>query len=224
MMNSIQCPLCSYQSNPADVLMSSNRSFIKCRQCWLIYALPQDLPNPQKEMQRYENHKNSIKDEGYVKFLNQAIEPALPYLQAESAILDYGCGPVPVLSQILKNKGYNCDNYDPFFYPQELNPPYHAVFSTEVFEHFHHPAKEIEKITDLLVANGVLVLMTEFYRDMDHFKNWWYTRDFTHVEFYHIKTIEYISRHFGYELLFTDHRRVVILELLSPLHGPGPTS
>ncbi len=212
MMKSPLCPLCNVVSTAAQAVESFDREFLNCNHCSLIFASADNFPNTSTEKSRYENHKNSIEDVGYVKFLSQAIEPALPHISSSSDILDYGCGPQPVLSQLLKQKAYQCSNYDPYFFPQQPTGKYDVIFSTEVFEHFHNPKMEIEKITDLLAPNGLLVVMTEFYKNHEHFKDWWYTRDFTHVCFYNEESFQYISEHFGYSMEYTDHQRVIILK------------
>ncbi len=210
------CPLCNTAQLVPITLKSFGREFIKCNHCSLIFSLADELPISTLEKSRYENHENSANDEGYVKFLNQAIAPVLAFLNSSSQILDYGCGPQPVLSQLLKQKGFSCKNYDPFFYPQKPTGENDVIFSTEVFEHFHYPKKEIEEITNLLVEGGLLVIMTEFYKDPEHFNKWWYTRDFTHVSFYNEDTFKHICKGFGYQLEYTDQIRVVILRKGKP--------
>lgn len=204
------CPLCG-SNEVDDFAEASHRHFLVCKRCSLVFAEPADLPDPSTEKNRYQQHQNSKADEGYVKFLKQAIEPALELISSESRMLDYGCGPEPVLSQLLEEKGFYCQNFDPFFYPKEPEEKFDCIFSTETFEHFHYSHKELKKLTHLLNENGLLVVMTEFYQDAAHFSNWWYTRDFTHVTFYNQSTFEYICSHFGFTLQYTDGKRVVIL-------------
>jgi len=76
----------------------------------------QYLPDPATEEARYKAHQNSPQDAGYVRFLNQAITPALPYLNGSMRGLDYGCGPTPTLSGLLNAHGLYCENYDPYFF------------------------------------------------------------------------------------------------------------
>tara|TARA_R110000850_G_scaffold167702_1_gene292742 strand:+ start:467 stop:1114 length:648 start_codon:yes stop_codon:yes gene_type:complete len=210
-MKSPSCPLCNILLDETKTIESFGREFLSCHHCSLIFTSAQSLPDGISEKSRYENHENNIEDEGYVKFLNQAIEPALSYLNTSSRILDFGCGPQPVLSQLLQRMGHQCENYDPFFYPILPSGQFNIIFSTEVFEHFHHPDKELQRVTDLLAPDGLLVIMTEFYQDSEHFSKWWYTRDFTHVSFYNQDTFKYICKEFGYLLMYTDEKRVAIL-------------
>lgn len=207
----MQCPLCS-SADYITVKANTNRSFFKCNNCWLIFVNPDDYPKADNEKARYELHENSIEDAGYVSFLNKSITPALPYLTKEMKGLDYGCGPHPTLSQLLNKQGYKCDDYDPFFKPIELQPPYDFIFSTEAFEHFHHPKDELKKITELLTDDGLLVVMTDHWASLERFANWYYIADYTHVCFYHNETFKYIEKAYGYQQLYMDDKRVVILK------------
>ena len=122
-----------------------------------------DFPTPGEEKETYLLHNNGIQYQGYVKFLNQAIELALPRLDNTMRGIDYGCGPVPTLSVILKEKGIDCRDYDPIFFPEMPAGPFDFVFATECFEHFFNPADEITRIGSLLKSGGLLVVMTHLW-------------------------------------------------------------
>lgn len=208
------CPLCNTPQKSPEVLFSYNKEFYSCGRCSLIYRPKTQLPSPVNERNRYQQHHNDASDKGYQNFLQQAITPVHPYLSASSRLLDFGCGPTQGLSQLLATQGYQCHNYDPFFSPQIPGKNYDVIFCTETFEHFHNPAKEIKTLSDWLKPGGLLVVMTEFYKNREQFKNWWYTRDFTHVCFYHLLTFNYISQKFGFQQLYSDDTRVVVLQKL----------
>lgn len=125
--------------------------------------------------------------------------------------LDYGCGPEPSLSILLERDGIQCENYDPFFYPVLPQKKYDFVFSTETAEHFFHLRQELLKIRKLLKPGGVFTMMTEVWQDEYDFSEWYYAKDFTHVSFYHMNTIDSICNLFGFELLFSDGKRVFCL-------------
>ncbi len=86
---------------------------------------------------------------------DDAIDPALPYLTAGMTGLDYGCGPTPTLSVMLRREGIRCEDYDPFFVGHPLQKTFDFVFSTEAFEHFFHPGREIRKIRALTPRQGI---------------------------------------------------------------------
>lgn len=206
------CLLCgsdSIKSTPTK----DQKTYYACHQCHLTFVDPIYRPAPAEEKSRYLKHDNKRADLGYVRFLEKAILPSLQYLSPGQLILDYGCGPEPVLSQVLRDK-YNlkADNYDPYFATSALKGSYHFIFSTETFEHFYNPAHELEKINRLLATKGYLCIMTQLLDSSIDFDEWWYRRDPTHVCFYKRQTLEYICAHWGMRLAYSDHRSVAILQ------------
>lgn len=206
----MHCRLCS--NNELISLHSSDeRNYYLCPYCKLISVPRQYFLSPERERDRYLSHNNGIEQQGYLDFLNKAIEPALPFLKRNMLGLDYGCGYAPTLSALLAGKGFRCENYDPFFIENDLNATYDFIFSTEVFEHFFNPQQDIKRITDLLKPDGVLIVMTEKWRDVQAFDSWYYKRDRAHVAFYHSDTFTFIAERFGYHVIYDDGQRVVIL-------------
>lgn len=206
------CPLCRTKNKLSSVKGLDDRSYNLCEECYLISVPGEQLLSEQEEKKRYLTHENGIQFEGYVKFLRRAIDPALDFIEKDAVGLDYGCGPGPALSKLLDREGYACEDYDPFFKEHDLNKKFGYIFSTEVFEHFSDPAREIERIKTLLEDNGILIIMTERWIDQEQFSKWYYTKDDSHVCFYHLKTFDYICRNSGFKKIFDDGQRVVILE------------
>lgn len=205
------CPLC-HSPAPADLLTSGDGRLCRsCAHCGLISVEREFLPTRQREKERYLKHDNGVEHEGHVRFLAQAVTPALGYLRAGMRGLDYGCGPVPTLSKMLAPHDLSCDDYDPLFFNKIPAKDYDFVFCTEVLEHLFDPGRDIRNIRSLLKPGGLWVIMTELWSDSENFKAWPYTRDLTHVCFYHAKTFDFICREFGFELVHGDGRRVIIL-------------
>ena len=125
--------------------------------------------------------------------------------------LDYGCGPVPVLSKILIKKGLACENYDPLFGPSFPEGTFDFIFCTEVFEHFHYVRSEIDRLSRLLKSNGLLTVMTWLHNGSEDFEKWSYIRDRTHVIFFNLDTFGYICREWKFVPLWHDHDRVIVL-------------
>ena len=206
------CPLCLHPGPYQQAEDAFSRRHYLCPTCKLVFTDPSHHISGQQEKQRYLEHKNGVEHPGYVTFLEQAIDPTLPYLKPYMRGLDYGCGPNPTLSLLLRKKGIACDNYDPFFYPRDLYATYDFIFSTETFEHFINPGKELHRLQSLLKPGGYLTVMTEQWQDLEYFRKWHYARDFTHVCFYHGQTFGYICRRYGFTKIHNDNRRVVILK------------
>jgi hypothetical protein len=175
-----------------------------------MFVDQQHMPTPDEERERYEQHQNTIHNQGYIAFLNTAVDAALPFLSSGMAGLDFGCGPNPVLSELLKQQYLHCSNYDPFFFPVKPDTDFDFIFATECLEHFHHPEREISYLVSLLRKNGILTIMTSLWNDDNAFKDWHYLRDKTHVSIFNFKTIEYMAQTFDLEVLNTDRKRFVV--------------
>lgn len=205
------CRLCGSESGLSPVAGVDGRRYFVCHTCFLIGAGTEHFLDGEEERKRYLTHQNGIGHEGYVAFLNRAIEPALAFIGRDMLGLDYGCGHAPTLSRLLADKGYRCEDYDPLFVPHPLDKTFDFIFSTEVFEHFAHPGREIRKIRSLLGKDGLLVVMTDRWQTLEHFACWHYARDPSHVSFYHSRTFDFLCGRLGFRRIHDDGSRVVIL-------------
>ncbi len=212
MNNNFECRLCNEQSRLQKLNGADDREYYLCQSCNLISVDSRYFLSVDEERARYETHNNTIENEGYVNFLNRIIDPMLEFIEPGMRGVDYGCGPGPTLSQLVRRKGIDCDDYDPIFYPGQLRQQYDFVFCAETFEHFFYTEAEIEKLATLLVPDGFLGVMTEMWESVDQFKTWYYTRDSTHVSFYHRTTFDYMCRSFGFEKRYSDDTRVIVVQ------------
>ncbi len=206
------CPLCGAPGPFAAVADMRKRTLRACPCCRLVFAATADLPAPGAEKERYARHRNGPDDAGYVAFLRQALEPALPFLKPEMRGLDFGCGHTPTLQLLLAAAGRHCENYDPFFFPAWPEGLFDFLFATEVVEHFHHPAAGWTRMLSLLKPGGILTVMTASWEDLEAFATWGYASDETHVAFYHRKTLEWIFEKFGLAELAGGNPRVCVLK------------
>ncbi len=189
-------PICSLcQSSQSSVFQDP--LFFKCSQCGLIFKDPTTYLNPSEEKERYNMHENNIEDPAYVKFLWPVVEQIKKLKSPLSQGLDYGCGPNPVLSQLLIRENYKMRSYDPYFFPMDLSALEKLDFitCTEAAEHFYHPGHEFKKIFNLLKSNGTLVLMTDLFQKNMILKNWHYTRDPSHVCFFSEQSLFWLAEH-----------------------------
>ncbi|MEE9275257.1 MAG: class I SAM-dependent methyltransferase [bacterium] len=168
-------------------------------------------PSPEEERARYDRHQNAPEDAGYAAFLERLARPLAARLPPGARGLDYGCGPSPVLCDILGARGFPARPYDPFYFPDPPAGPYAFIASSETFEHFRRPGEEIARLLALLAPGGILGVMTAFWEEETFRANWHYRRDFTHLCFYRRETFEWIARAFGLETLWCDGERVIIL-------------
>jgi SAM-dependent methyltransferase len=138
----------------------------------------------------------------------------IDYKEEIEDVLEYGCGPGPVLADLLEEIGFNIYKYDPFFYPDfdYKSKKYDLITSTEVFEHFFDPKNEISKLVQLIKPGKYLAVMTSFHQGIDHFKDWWYKRDPTHVSFYNIKTFQYIENNYPLKIVKTKNNKGILFK------------
>jgi len=188
-------------------------NYYRCKVCGFIYEDPDKHLESNLEKEEYGTHNNSIEDEGYVNMFKRFITAFEPFVVGKD-LLEFGSGPEPVFSEILRQEAYEVTSYDPYFLPDEsyLNKTYDIITSTEVFEHFSQPIEEFEKLTGLLKTGGILAVMTQFPKDDEHFLKWWYRRDYTHISFYTIKTFEYLARTYGYDIMYHNDKDYMILK------------
>jgi 2-polyprenyl-3-methyl-5-hydroxy-6-metoxy-1,4-benzoquinol methylase len=153
------------------------------------------------EEARYRLHQNSPTDSGYCQHLRRAITPLTSLLPSGSG-LDFGCGPHPTASELLRELGYEVTNYDPFFAPdtEALEREYDFVLCTEVAEHFYAPADEFERLHRILKVGGWLSLMTKLLTPEQSLATWWYAKDPTHVSFYSRSTLDWIQQKWSWIL------------------------
>jgi hypothetical protein len=116
---------------------------------------------------------------------------------------------------MLVDKGYSASLYDPIYRPDEavLSPGYDAITCTEVAEHFHHPAREFNRLNALLRPGGWLIILTRFQTDDARFAGWHYRRDPTHVVFYRPETFRCLARSYGWHVSVTPPHLVQIQKL-----------
>lgn len=150
----------------------------------------------------YEHHENDTDDPGYRRFLTRLAEPLLEQLTPGALGLDFGCGPGPVLADLVRDAGMSVSLYDPFFYPATdvLSRQYDFVTCTEVLEHLYQPAEVLRQFDHLIKPGGWLGVMTCFQTDDARFANWHYRRDPTHVVFYRESTLRFIADKMGWTL------------------------
>lgn len=198
----MKCLLCGAESTATTT--SDARQYFQCAYCALVHLHPEQRLSRSDEKARYELHENNPADPDYIAFLRRLGDPIMARLRPGARGLDFGCGPSPVLSQLLTAAGFPCAAYDPFFAPDEalLENRYDYVTCSEVVEHAYDPAPMFATLHRLLRPGGILGVMTRFYPESTAFSDWWYRRDPTHVCFYNEKTMLWIARRHGCQAEF----------------------
>jgi SAM-dependent methyltransferase len=175
-----------------------------CANCDLLFLNSESHLSEEDEQLRYQLHENSGCDDSYREYLSQGVEFASPFIKPRGRVLDFGSGKTQVASQLFYVKGFVSESYDPYFYPILPGGKFDAVFACEVVEHLKFPNEVFQQLKDLLNEEGVLILRTMLHhKDLD-LVNWWYLRDATHVVFYSLKTIEWLCKCYGLELILQE--------------------
>jgi SAM-dependent methyltransferase len=177
----------------------------------LIFVHESHYLSTTEEIGRYRLHENALSNQGYVKMFLEKIAIIHQYCPGINSVLDYGCGPEPVLAELMNRDGLDCDVYDPYFFPELPEKSYDLVISTEVFEHLRNIGAELFTIRSLLLPGGYLAIMTSLHDGVKSFKDWWYINDKTHICFFSMDTFKWIAGEFGFEIVYTNHKNFLIL-------------
>ncbi len=195
------CPLCL---STANFFWQSDKkeNYYACKTCEGIFLSPQNRLSKAKEFERYQLHENDVNDPDYQNFVNPIIQAVQKDFSTNTIGLDFGCGSGPVAAKMLRDKNYQVNLYDPFFYkkPESLKKQYDFIVCCEVMEHFYHPKTEFEKLYSLLKPKGKLYCKTSLMSEeiVNNFGEWFYKDDPTHVFLYTPKTLEIIQKNYRF--------------------------
>ena len=199
--SSIACPLCA---TPAPQFCADRaRCYFGCPGCGLVSADPALQLSAAEERAIYDLHRNDPADAGYRAFLSRLADPLRAKLVPGMRGLDFGCGPGPVLSMLLREAGMAMTDYDPIYAPDAvlLGAQYDFVTCTEVVEHFRDPLAGWTQLASLVRPGGWLGVMTQLAPELPaNFLRWRYRDDRTHLSFHRLATFDWLAAHFGFAL------------------------
>ena len=203
------CIICKNQKAAIFTNIKLKR-YWKCSYCEAIFLDKEFYLSSNNEYKHYLTHNNDVNDPRYKKFLSNLMLPLIDRIKLKSIGLDYGCGPGPALSLMLREKGYQMFNYDPFFHPKKSNllKKYDFISCSETVEHFHNPFYEFTRFNELLNVGGIIGIMTNFHSKENIFENWYYIKDPTHVVFYTKNTFLIIAKMFKWDCEFLNNNLV----------------
>lgn len=221
-MTQASCPLCSSQGNEFYRLEKKKRFFYSCSNCSLIFQSRETCLSEEDEKARYEQHENTLENAGYRQWLESFIQDAFLPWYKEGNILDFGSGPSPALTELLKEQSYPVFSYDPYFSPVwPADHPYHMFLVCEVLEHIKDPLKEFRKLYDQAAEDGILSLKTQFLPNFEResFRGWWYKEDPTHICFYSPRSLKVLGELSGWNLIFHDQKSLAIYKKTTSPEG-----
>ena len=210
-----RCKVCNAKTTPIEDI-KKNLRYYRCRECGFVYLEESHRVDAQEEKRKYDQHNNSLENEGYVQMFEDFIELSIaPYLKTIQTALDFGSGPTPVFAELLKRRGLEVDIYDLYYAPKRVyaEKSYDLITSTEVFEHLFNPLETLELLVGHLNEHGYIVLMTKFPPKEDKaFLAWWYRRDPTHISFFTPKSFEVMAQKVGLKVLKTMNENIVVFQ------------
>ncbi|CBZ24445.1 hypothetical protein LMXM_10_1228 [Leishmania mexicana MHOM/GT/2001/U1103] len=208
-MHANACRLCA---SPSVTLFHTDkfREYYRCHQCSLVFVPDRFILSSAEEKAVYDLHENIPGDTAYEKFLSRAAQPLADYLSAnidsrtlrQPQGLDFGCGPAQVLAQMLSAAPYNfsMDTFDLYYFPEtshclEREEHYDFITATEVVEHLRDPLSVFRTLWRCIRPDGgALVIMTKrVHGTIERFRNWHYTRDPTHITFFHTASFQWLA-------------------------------
>jgi len=205
-----KCKICS---DKTDLILIKDKTYHICEKCGFISLDKKHLLSEKDEKQRYLKHENSLKNKGYVDFLNNFIEKAV-IPKKPKTILDFGSGPNPILKELLIKKGFEVSTYDYYFDKNEhyKTKKYDMIVSVEVLEHIKEPLKKLKELKKLLNKDGTIAIMTSFHQNnLEKFKDWWYITDPTHISFFSENTIKIVADKLDMKFSIIDPKNIFIL-------------
>lgn len=185
----------------------------QCPQCDFIALEQKYWLDKESEKAHYDCHENSIDNLGYVQMFEQFLAFVDTHVSYEK-VLEFGCGPGPVLANMLENFGKRVICYDPYFFPNKdyPNQKYNLITSTEVFEHVSNPLETIMHLKSLLKPGGAIAIMTHFHSNKAaHFESWWYNQDPTHISFFTLKTFKVLAHLASLHVRASDGQKYILL-------------
>lgn len=211
------CPVCAGVSDRHYENPKQPRLFRLCRSCRLVFQ--ETLPSPEEERSRYALHRNSREDRGYRQWLETFLAKGVLPWDPGGPVLDFGSGPEPVLSEMLRERGREVFSYDKYFAPRRPREErFGLVLLSEVLEHLGDPAEEFRRIAAQTLPGGRLVLQSSFLRSFAPawFGSWWYKEDTTHIRFFSASSLTALGEASGWTLLYQDGRSLGVFQKKGP--------
>jgi tRNA pseudouridine65 synthase len=204
------CPLCGAAGR--GFYAEGAAHWLDCAACGLLWRAAAQRISHGEEALRYDQHTWNPLDEGHRRFLAplaEAVQAGAPADPAGREALDYGSGPASTLAAMLSEAGWQVTGWDPLYRPaaEPLQRRWPRVLLCEVFEHFHRPAEELDRLDRLLEPGGRLLMSSAPFEPgeasgggLQAFREWSYRRDPTHAVFLGARSAAWIAARWGWSL------------------------
>jgi hypothetical protein len=211
----MKCKICNEEVNSFEDLELS-KFYYHCPKCEFIFLDEKFYVKENEEKKQYDQHNNSLENEGYVKMFEDFLNFVLEGKFIKTS-LDFGSGPSPVLAELLTKVALHVEYYDKFYQPKKVykDKKYDLITSTEVFEHLKSPNEILKLFSKHINTDGQIAIMTLFHsNNQKEFLKWWYRRDPTHISFFTPKTMKFLADNQNLKITKCDNKRVIVFEHL----------
>lgn len=196
----MSCKICN---GKIELIEINGEKYKFCSKCHFLERV--NILTEKEEKDRYDLH---ICDEDYIKYMNNIYLQIKDYIKGDT--LDYGCGKIHILSDILNQNNIKCDYYDYYYYKNVNLNKYDTIILIEVIEHILDVNSLFKEFDLLLNKHGRLIIMTNFLvKDLN---NWWYIRDKTHVSIFNLESFKESAHRYNYKIIDTNNKNLIILE------------
>ncbi|MGM9971971.1 MAG: class I SAM-dependent methyltransferase [Anaeroplasmataceae bacterium] len=184
------------------VLINHENCFF-CTNCEVLTKI--NIPSIEEEKNRYDKH---IVDDKYYEYMKKIYESIRPYLNKGNT-LDFGCGKVEALKNIMDSSLYNVISYDKIYFNNEYcNKLYDNIIMIEVIEHINNFYDTIKELKKILNVKGRIIINTNLHNN--NFLNWWYFRDKTHIAFFNQKSFINIAASLNLKIVVIKGNLIVL--------------
>ena len=207
-MTKAECPICNSSANMLFSVMvqGENRSELNsCSNCEFAF-----YPDQNWISKSFSDELNSL-DVGAADRTVISADYLSVMLKSQKLshgkFLDYGGG-YGLLSRIMRDRGFNFENFDPFtrqIFPtsglhmnNSLDQKYDAITLIEVALHFEDPLEEFRRLLQLTNVLFFTAVLTD--EKLDH--DWWYLSPETgqHIALFSQKTLATLAEKLGVNL------------------------
>jgi ubiquinone/menaquinone biosynthesis C-methylase UbiE len=187
---------------------------LHCPVCDLVFVPVSGHVSAEAEHERYALHTNTLQDPGYVAYLGRMADVVAALPVENPRVLDFGSGTNAVLTSLLRSRGYDCTAYDPLYGmgSEALGRTFDIVVICEVIEHVRDLPADIALLKQLIAPQGHLVVHTKLRpADPAQLGTWWYTRDPTHINFFSVRSLEWLAEALGMRIVQCDGKDVAVI-------------
>ena len=206
------CPLCQ-ATDAVPIHADLSREYWQCIVCSLIFVPARFFIPHDKELARYNLHKNSADQSAYCRYLNTFAEELNRIPLLRPSVLDFGSGPNAVLTELLNKRGHVCTAYDPLYKigNDAFKQTYDVVLICEVIEHLHSLNDELLRIKSVLNPGGYIIVRTALFKGaVAEFGTWFYKNDSTHIRFFSDKAFGALAKQFLWQIVYCNNPVVIL--------------